>query len=300
MASKSRVMILVYLLCVGHPFSVDAVPNECLNANIILGLAGSGGTKSLAEVFQCVTKIFEEKFELESVRAKQFQRVYDAAKSIEEKAQVVLQDHPSQSGIFQAFALSLYLATLAFDIYWKELPQLLENSIEYQKEIDIIHHCEIVQVLDDIDKLPKDWQEYEIEKTAKHILSMLEAITKKLSVFLQKIKFDKLKAIENEDKATVFGAASGTVAVGAAVAVFAFPPAGAVMAVGYGGTLLVGTFATVAKYMARLNFVELKKQLAELKDKTYKYKGQVADGTMKISKMLMQSYRKKRSQNNRG
>ena len=190
MASKSRVMILVYLLCVGHPFSVDAVPKECLNANIILGLAVSGGTKSLADVFQCVTKIFEEKFELESVRAKQFQRVYDAAKSIEEKAQVVLQDHPSQSGIFQAFALSLYLATLAFDIYWKELPQLLENSIEYQKEMDIIHHCEIVQVLDDIDKLLKNWQEYEIEKTAKHILSMLEAITKKLSVFLQKIKFD--------------------------------------------------------------------------------------------------------------
>ena len=109
-----------------------------------------------------------------------------------------------------------------------------------------------------------------------------------------------MKAIENEGKATVFGAASGTVAVGAAVAVFAFPLAGAVMAVGYGGTFLVGTFATVVKYMARLNFVELKKQLAELKDKTYKYKGQVADGTMKISKMLMQSYRKKRSQNNRG
>ena len=298
MASKSRVLILIYLLCVGHPSEVDAFPKECSNA--ILGFAGYGSPKSWAEIFQCVTKIFEEKFEQESDTAKHFQRVYGAVKSIKEKAEAVLQDHSNQSGAFKDIALSRYLATLAFDLYWKELPRLLENRKEYQKEIDIIYRREIIPVLDDIDKLLKNWQEYENEKTAKHILSMLEAITKKLSEFLQKIKVDKLKAIENEGNATVFGAASGTVTVGAAVAVFAFPPAGAVMAVGYGGTFLVGTFATVVKYMARLNFVELKKQLAELQDKTYKYKDQVADGKTKVRKILLKSYRTERPRDNQG
>ena len=129
---------------------------------------------------------------------------------------------------------------------------------------------------------------------------MLEAITTKLNEFQQKIKVDKLKAIEKEGIATVVGAASGAVAVEAVGFAFAFPPAGAVMAAGYAGTFLVGSFATVASYMARLDYVELEVQLTELQDKMYKYKGQVAAGKTKINKILMKSNCTERPRNNRG
>ena len=82
-----------------------------MDADSILRLIGT--INACAKIAQCATKIFEEKpQQLESGTAKQFRRVYDAVKFIKEKAT----DDPTQSGIFAAFALSLYLSTLAFDL----------------------------------------------------------------------------------------------------------------------------------------------------------------------------------------
>ena len=72
--SFSRVFILVYLLCVGHPSSGYAISKECLDADFILGLVGSGSIKDWAKIILCVTEIFEETLQLESVTAKNFSK----------------------------------------------------------------------------------------------------------------------------------------------------------------------------------------------------------------------------------
>ena len=129
---------------------------------------------------------------------------------------------------------------------------------------------------------------------------MLEAITVKLNEFLQVIMVDNLKAKQNEGIAIAVGATSVAVAAGSAVAAIVYPPAGAVMAVGYAGSFLVSYYTAVTSYNTKTGFVELTKQLTELQDKTYKYKDQVAAGKTKINKILMKQDRMERPLNNRG
>lgn len=265
--SLSRVLIFTYLLS-ANPSSAFAVPKECWKLD------------NIAKIIQCVAMVLKENPEIAK----------DIHNTIKALAEMVEKVGPDKAGIFAGFALSLYLAYETFELWFKTLPQHMENVKHIKEELSLIYEHKIVPVLKEMDDLLVNWQYFQIEKITNELIASLKEIREKLEDFLEKVRIDKRKNIEEQSRAVLFGIVSAAVAIGSAVKAVAFPPAGVVMVICY-FAVIVGLGTAYANYTKRSELVENENELEELQDKIYKFKGQIAEGESKVKSILMESYR---------
>ena len=233
---------------------------------------------TLVKAVKCMVKFYQDNPKM----ASEFKAVYFAAKHFAGKEAAKIAAGGTTA---VAFVSSLYVASEAFDLYYRQLAGHLENVKEYKREIGILYRTKIVPFLRDVEEIiHKDkWEILLLRNMVSHLLTTLKEMTSTVTQFLHLIKLEKLHVIKNEGKTDAILKGSKVSCLVTAIASIAWPQTAVL---GFLPSLF--TFKTYKELQKSL--AQQRGQLEELQNGLYEYKEALAMYETQLNRLLQVSY----------